>query len=296
VYTPENAPERLTNRQLGRDARAPFALGVLADELRERGNYAQAEACYRKAMDLAREQNVCNGSLADMKIALGQVLLVQRKLRQAERCLREAIELASCGSVHPQLYQSARDELAYVVSAKRRLWKKIGLATAAFLLSVGILLATMGVPESVTEQFRARGINEVLTSQAFDAFNQGEYSIAREHARTCIRYFSNDAERLQKRLTQETTEAFPVGHVPGPMKQHILQNGLLNDVGTCLWLSGRCSQQLGDIEEARKAYQQAGEFIYARCWDPKAQIFWSPAQQAADDLNALSKVSRSAKD
>jgi tetratricopeptide (TPR) repeat protein len=289
VYTPENAPEPLTNRQLGRDARAPFALGVLAEELRERGKYAQAELCYRKAMDLAREQNVCNGSQADMKIALSRVLLVQRKLKQAEQCLRDAIELASCESVHPAVYESARDELAQVVCAKRRLWTRIGVASVLCLLCVGIVLVALGVPEPVPEYFRARGLNEVLTSQAFDAFNRGHYSSAREHARTCIKQFENDAERLQKKLGEDGTEPFPVGSVSNAMKRQIVQNGLLNDVATCHWLSGRCSQQLGEVEQAHRDYQRATQLTYARCWDPKTQHFWSPAQQAADDDSALAK-------
>jgi RNA polymerase sigma-70 factor, ECF subfamily len=50
------------------------------------------------------------------------------------------------------------------------------------------------------------------------------------------------------------------------------------------WAVGKV---LGEIAEARQAYQQAKELTYARCWDPGLEMFWAPAKKAEDDLANL---------
>jgi tetratricopeptide (TPR) repeat protein len=263
---------------------------MLAEELCERGKLAEAETCYRKAMEIADTSDVCEGTLADMKIALARVLAAQRKLRQAERCLLEVMCPTGQVRVHPVLEASARAALREISVTRRRSLFKTGLLAGLLATVSGVVLLFTDVPEMVWEQIRSPGKNEVLMSEAFAAFVQGDYATAKDRADECVKEFRADAERLQSQLVADKADEPPIGSTSKTVRRQLLKNGLLNDVATCLWLSGRCERNLGHIEEARQLYSQSKKLTYARCWDPRTQQFWSPGLKASDDLESLEEA------
>jgi tetratricopeptide (TPR) repeat protein len=279
-----NNIDRWRNAGIRADARTPFALGVLAEELRGRGKFPEAEACYRRAMELAEEQQISDGTLADLKIALAQVLSAQRKLRQAEVFLREAIQLAKGGHVDPMVGQSAQAELQGIVRKRRRFLIKTALAVTAFVAVATLAAFATDISDVAAEAMRVKPRNEVITKAAFDAYNQGDYETARDRADECICEYREDAEQLQALFVEEGTPKPPQGSVTRHVRLQILKNGLLNDVASCLWLKGRCAQKLGRTEEARRAFEQSMQLYYARCWDPNLKTFWSPPRVAGCDL------------
>ena len=126
-------------------------------------------------------------------------------------------------------------------------------------------------------------LNAQLTVAAWDAFNKGEFERAIEIADKCLDEFRLSAEREQAALEKAKVPLPPTGAVPDNVKKAILARGVLNDVGTCLFIKGRSAESLGRRDVARLAYEGAKKLNYARCWDPKGW-FWSPAEAAGDRL------------
>jgi len=126
-------------------------------------------------------------------------------------------------------------------------------------------------------------LNAQLTVGAWDFFNKGEFERAIAIAEKCLNEFILSAEREQAALEKAKAPLPPTGSVPDSMKKAILARGVLNDVGTCLFIKGRSAENLGRREVARQAYEAAKKFTYARCWDPQGW-FWSPAEAAGDRL------------
>ena len=87
---------------------------------------------------------------------------------------------------------------------------------------------------------------------------------------------------------------FDPGSGAGPRlyEAFIFEFGLINDVGTCAWLSGRCAVELHRYDEARQAFTLAATYTYARCWDPVRKDFFSVAQRAKDDLDNLNEKNK----
>ncbi|MEW5982819.1 MAG: hypothetical protein AB1806_10675 [Acidobacteriota bacterium] len=126
-------------------------------------------------------------------------------------------------------------------------------------------------------------LNAQLTVAAWDAFNKGEFERAIGIADKCLNEFRLSAEREQATLEKAKAPLPATGSVPDHVKKTILARGVLNDVGTCLFIKGRSAENLGRRDVARLAYEAAQTLTYARCWDPQGW-FWSPAEASGDRL------------
>lgn len=121
--------------------------------------------------------------------------------------------------------------------------------------------------------------NAALAKYAWDAYNENNFTKARDRADECIDSFVQQARREEEKL--KSSPPPPTGKVPDLEKQQIMERGVLNDVATCYFIKGRSLEQLGQREQAKEAYQEAMKFPHGRCWDPKGW-FWSPAEAAGD--------------
>ncbi len=127
---------------------------------------------------------------------------------------------------------------------------------------------------------------ESLTVQAWAAFDEGAYDKAILHAEKFIAEFHEAALEMEKGLDRRK-EPPPCGAVAEAIKQRILENSLLNDVATCLFIKGRSAESKGDKKAAIKAYSDATRLPHARCWDPRGSLFWSPAKLSSDRLGRI---------
>ncbi len=130
------------------------------------------------------------------------------------------------------------------------------------------------------------GFNEVLTTQAWEAYNRRDYKTAIESADKCINEFLGRAMRVQEELEAKKVPLPSIGAVSNQEKQVIFARGLLNDVATCLYIKGRSLEAEGQREEAVKVYKATTKYTYARCWDTQGW-FWSPSEGALDRLRML---------
>ncbi len=173
---------------------------------------------------------------------------------------------------------------------------RVAVAAVLALVALGALAAVF----QVWPFERVRGPNEVLTTEAFEAYERGDYQNAKKTAEECIRDFHGEAERRQKAFADQRVPEPPVGKVSrsllerirGEGPSEVLREGALNDTATCYWLSGRCAEKLGQVTEAREAYEKGQVLTYARCWDPRTKILWPPALKCADDLENLNEARR----
>ncbi len=146
-------------------------------------------------------------------------------------------------------------------------------------------LPTQGV-NTVSAQTQTTGMNTVLTTQAWEAYNRRDYKAAIESADKCIKEFLGRAMRDQETLAAKKTPLPPIGAVSNQDKQVIFVRGLLNDVATCLYIKGRSLEAEGRKEEAVKVYKETAKYTYARCWDTQGW-FWSLSEGALDRLRML---------
>ncbi len=163
---------------------------------------------------------------------------------------------------------------------KIRLWR--------FLPGILLLAISTGIFTTRALSGEQLPPNAELTMQAWDAYNKGDYERAITKAAACIDEFRGGAKREQKQLKDAQTPPPPTGAVSDEQKATIIERGLLNDVATCYYIKGRSAEKLGRREEAKKDYENAGAYTYARCWDPKGW-FWSPSEAATDRLEILSE-------
>lgn len=133
-------------------------------------------------------------------------------------------------------------------------------------------------------------LNVRLTTKAWRFYNKGKYDMAITYAERCINEYKGGANREQHKLGQERASLPPVGKVSDKQeREKIWERGLLNDVATCFYIKGRSLEALGQRQEAIAAHGETSKYTYARCWDPKVKIFWSPAEASLDRLQILEK-------
>jgi hypothetical protein len=164
-------------------------------------------------------------------------------------------------------------------------------AVAITLLCTGLLIleacGQISQKEKAKEQNPPKApLIERLTAAAWEEFHKENYLGAITNADKCIDEFLGAANRMQANLEKER-KVIASGVVSEEHKAQIHSNGLLNDVGTCLFIRGRSLEKLDNKSTARKAYETAKGYTYARTWDVDAQLFWSPAEAAADRLEIL---------
>lgn len=129
--------------------------------------------------------------------------------------------------------------------------------------------------------------NIELTNAAWAAHENKEYETAITAAMRCVDRFKKEADRDQAQLEKNHAEQPPTGKVPSDQKKAILEQGVLNDVATCYWIAAHSAQILGRNDQAREAYLAAAKYTYARTYDKKQNLFWSPADDAADRIKDL---------
>lgn len=121
--------------------------------------------------------------------------------------------------------------------------------------------------------------------KAWEAFNSEQYRAAIDAANSCLEQFHRGAVLAEESLKKSGT-AMPTGAVDERTQALILQNGLLNDVSTCLWIKGRSAERIGDNASAIEAYRTVKALTFGRTWDPNGW-FWSPSASAIQRLQSL---------
>jgi hypothetical protein len=131
-------------------------------------------------------------------------------------------------------------------------------------------------------------LNEQYATCAWTAFNNRDYQQALSVTEQCLDEFEQQALRDQRDVAQANRPTPDAGTaVTESQKREILARGVLNDVAACQFVRGRALERLQRTEEAISAYQGVQRFPDARVWDARPQIFWSPAQRAADRIAGL---------
>jgi hypothetical protein len=136
--------------------------------------------------------------------------------------------------------------------------------------------------------------------KAWAAFNKNDYKGTMTAADDCIDNFAAQAQRDQKRLTDQNVPLPPTGTVNDAEKNAIFVRGVLNDVGAAFFLKGRSAEyllksthQAKYAQTARAAYNGAVALPHARTFDPQGW-FWSTAEASSDRLRDLPAPATSA--
>lgn len=129
-------------------------------------------------------------------------------------------------------------------------------------------------------------LHQKYTTDAWVAFQKGQYDAAITNADLCIARFGEAAARSQAALDAGKV-TLPTGNVSEAERKCIAQYAILNDVATCHLIKGWAEEKLGHKLEARKAYLEAKNLTLARCSRPNGDSFWSPAENASGHLAGL---------
>jgi hypothetical protein len=122
-----------------------------------------------------------------------------------------------------------------------------------------------------------------LMTAGFDLMNSEDYERAMAAAEECTNDFHLAAIRVEETMMGKQ---LPTGKVSPADMEAILNNGVLNDVGACYWITGRSAEKLHRANEAKAAYNKVLKYPHARVWDSRGW-FWSPAEDAKDRLQDL---------
>ena len=119
-----------------------------------------------------------------------------------------------------------------------------------------------------------------MVVSAWKAYNTKNFDRAIEICEMVLKLHGDEAKRLQKSLS-----TFP------KIKSDIFSYGVLNDVGTCMWIAGDSCMRQNRLEEAKKYYLLlVNEFSYTQCYDPRWDGFWNPTERALRHLANVLKV------
>lgn len=129
-------------------------------------------------------------------------------------------------------------------------------------------------------------LHQKAVTEAWAAFQAGQYESAITSADQCIARFGAAANRSQAVLDSEQA-TLPTGAVSEAEKKRIAPYQILHDVATCFLIKGWAEEKLGHKAEARKAYTKAKKYTHARSSWPTGELFWSPAERASEHLTKL---------
>ncbi|MFA5088298.1 MAG: tetratricopeptide repeat protein [Candidatus Omnitrophota bacterium] len=119
--------------------------------------------------------------------------------------------------------------------------------------------------------------SSALTAKAWKALSDNDLKSVEAYAGKCIGLYGNKAREMQGSLTMAPWESNKVIH----------SYGLLNDVGTCLFILGEAYSKAGRTAEAKTVFTKlVEEFPFAQCWDPQGW-FWKPAEAAEQRIGLL---------
>lgn len=128
--------------------------------------------------------------------------------------------------------------------------------------------------------------NETLVNAAWQHFNAKDYPNAIGKCKELLDEYRPAADRAQLALERKKAPPPIKGKPKDSEKAAIFEQGLLNDVATCLFIIGRSAEYQGRKDAAREAYTAATKYTYARTWDPKGW-FWAPGEASSDRLTGL---------
>jgi tetratricopeptide (TPR) repeat protein len=171
--------------------------------------------------------------------------------------------------------------------SKKAIFPPAMLAASLLVLALAAASAFVFLPSIF--QLAELPRHAVLAAQAGEALDAGRNEEVIDLAQECIDSFEPAARRLQEDL-ERTQPDLPTGSVSRAVRDEILNHGPLNDVAACYFYLGQAHRKLGQLDEARQAYESAAEFTFARVWEPKQEIFWPPAADAAYWLDKLSET------
>ena len=180
--------------------------------------------------------------------------------------------------------------LPYILKLLKRKPKKdegVMKRVRRLTLVAGLVLFTLSIIAFAVRSSigQEKSLNAQFTTEAWDAFNKGDYQNAIIYADKCIDEYRPNADREETQLENSRAPIPPKGRATGAEKNAIWARALLNDVATCYYIKGRSFENLGQKDKAA-AYKAASKYIYGRCWDPKGW-FWSPSEVASDRLASL---------
>jgi tetratricopeptide (TPR) repeat protein len=119
--------------------------------------------------------------------------------------------------------------------------------------------------------------SSVITGKAWDSLNAKNYADAVAYAKKCVEMYEKQAVEMQKELKEPVTGE----------KEAVSKLWALNDVGTCLFITGQALEKLEKPADALAAYKQLVEKVsFAQCWDTKGW-FWKPADAAKARIKSL---------
>ena len=145
-------------------------------------------------------------------------------------------------------------------------------------LALTILAALLaGLPADAQQLDFGDHTSSVITGKAWAALNSKNFPDAVAYAKKCVELYEKQAIEMQKELKEP---------VKGE-REAVAKLWALNDVGTCLFISGQALEKQNKGTEALAAYKQLKEKVpFAQCWDPKGW-FWKPADAAKERIKAL---------
>ena len=119
--------------------------------------------------------------------------------------------------------------------------------------------------------------SSTITTKAWEALNAKNYTNAVAYAKKCVEMYEKQAVEMQKELKEPVTGD----------RDEVSKKWALNDVGTCLFITGQALEKQDKGAEALAAYKELAEKLsFAQCWDPKGW-FWKPADAAKGRIKAL---------
>jgi tetratricopeptide (TPR) repeat protein len=130
-----------------------------------------------------------------------------------------------------------------------------------------------------------KSVHEAYVTLAWAALNRGDHAKAAEYADKCVANFHTAALEMERDLVRRNVR-IPTGAVDDATKKAIHANGVLNDIGTLLFIKGKASEARGDKKAAITAYEAAVSLQHCRCWDENGW-FWSPPEGSGDRLSII---------
>jgi hypothetical protein len=171
------------------------------------------------------------------------------------------------------------------LTKRERVVRKLAISSVggiALTLSC-VLVLILWLPK----MFGTKSGRQEILADAFVALENKRWEDASKKASEVIEEFGGNAFLEQEKLERTTELMPPVGKVAQDLQAAIFARGVLNDVAAAYFIKGRALEHLGRTQEARKVYQEGARFTYARTWDPREGVFWSPAEAVLGRLRTL---------
>jgi len=145
------------------------------------------------------------------------------------------------------------------------------------ILVMGLFISTMAFSILNAEDIIDIGdsSSSFMTTRAWEMYNKKEYLSALAYAEKCIELYKSEAVTQQESLARYPEEA------------DIPKYWALNDVGTCYYIAGLVTKEMGKNKEAEGYFTFVAESLSdASCWDPKGW-YWKVSPEAEKELQKL---------